>query len=176
MGEQGSPMGFILFTCYMWIDVKNRRCPPLCSYIAKNVWREGGVYKTPGEGDVNIINAQVWKNEAWSSGNEACRMWENPAEMDTSWFLMSAVRSSGTASVIAMSRAWWKPLAFPTMATCPMTHVWLMHDHLSDPIRPKELRTGILRHTAGFSHVLAMNLGIRRFHRHEGFRSLFAIR
>ena len=25
----------------------------------------------------------------------------------------------------------------------------------SDPIRPKELRTGILRHTAGFSHVLA---------------------
>ena len=85
-------------------------------------------------------------------------MWcfrENPAEMDTSWFLMSAVRSSGTASVIAMSRAWWKPLAFPTMATCPMTHVWLMHDHLSDPIRPKELRTGILRHTAGFSHVLA---------------------
>ena len=30
-----------------------------------------------------------------------------------------------------------------------------MHDHLSDPIRPKELRTGILRHTAGFSHVLA---------------------
>ena len=32
---------------------KNRRCPPLCSYIAKNVWREGGVYKTPGEGDYN---------------------------------------------------------------------------------------------------------------------------
>ena len=48
MREQGSPMGFILLTCNMWIDVKNRRCPPLCSYIAKNVWRGGWCTKPLG--------------------------------------------------------------------------------------------------------------------------------
>ena len=65
------PLGFIHYWVNVWrpwgntvppwasyfshaickLTFSNRRCPPLCSYITKNVWRGGGVYKTPGEGD-----------------------------------------------------------------------------------------------------------------------------
>ena len=58
-----SPLGFIHYWVNVWspwgnrvppwasyfshaiceLMLKNRRCPPLCSYIAKNVWRGGGV-------------------------------------------------------------------------------------------------------------------------------------
>ena len=66
------PLGFIHYWVNVWrpwgngvppwasyfshaickLTFSNRRCPPLCSYITKNVWRGGGVYKTPGEGDI----------------------------------------------------------------------------------------------------------------------------
>ena len=72
-----SPLGFIHYWVNVWspwgnrvppwasyfshaiseLMSKNRRCPPLCSYIAKNVWREGGVYKTPEELGNRVVGA-----------------------------------------------------------------------------------------------------------------------
>ena len=82
------PLGFIHYWVNVWrpwgntvppwasyfshaickLTFSNRRCPPLCSYITKNVWRGGGVYKTPGEGDAG---PKDWGSSAPLSNSSA---------------------------------------------------------------------------------------------------------
>ena len=43
---------------------KNRRCPPLCSYIAKNVWSGGGCTKPLGR-VINIVYIHLYMDRLW---------------------------------------------------------------------------------------------------------------